>query len=122
MRPWIVIAGAAGFLAVAIGAFAAHGMEAAGDARGVELLEKASRYLMWHALAIGLVVLLAERRPEHRRALRLAGGLFVAGMVLFCGTLIVLALTPLSIAIVAPFGGTAFLAGWLTLGWVGLKG
>lgn len=117
MRPWIVIAGIAGFLAVAIGAFAAHAVQ--GDARAAELLEKASRLLAWHALALGLVAWMAERWPAWR-APRVAGWLFVAGMVLFSGSLVLLALTPLNVAILAPFGGSAFLAGWLTVAWCGL--
>ncbi|EKV28723.1 putative small membrane protein [Caenispirillum salinarum AK4] len=120
MRRWIVLAGLNAFLAVALGAFAAHALESMGDERAVGLAEKASRYMLWHALGLGLVGLLADRWPG-RRALTVAGVLFQAGIVLFCGSLTLLALTDLPVAMAAPFGGTAFLAGWLSVAWAALK-
>lgn len=116
MRRWIVLAGLNAFVAVALGAFAAHILENTGDARAVGLAEKASRYMFWHALGLGLVGLLTERWPG-RRALTVAGVLFQTGIVLFCGSLTLLALTDMPVAMAAPFGGTAFLAGWLAVAW-----
>jgi uncharacterized membrane protein YgdD (TMEM256/DUF423 family) len=120
MRCWIVLAGLNGFVAVALGAFAAHGLEMMGDARAVELVEKASRYMLWHALGLGLVGLLVDRWPASR-VLRAAGSFFQAGILLFCGSLVLLALTDLPFAPAAPYGGMAFLAGWLAVAWAGIK-
>lgn len=120
MRRWIILAGINAFLAVGLGAFAAHALENIADARAVGLAEKASRYMLWHALGLGLVGVLTDRWPG-QRALTVAGVLFQTGIVLFCGTLTVLALTDLPVAMIAPFGGTAFLAGWLAVSWAALK-
>lgn len=112
---WIVAGGVLGLLAVALGAFAAHGLEAAGDARAVALVDKAARYQMTHALALGLCgvlgLLAGPETPAGRWAGR-AAGLFLAGVVLFCGALYGIALFDAPIGAVAPFGGTAFMIGW----------
>ena len=59
-RVWLAVAAALGLVAVAAGAFGAHGLEAAGNAQGAELVATGSRYQMWHALAI-LACALANR-------------------------------------------------------------
>jgi uncharacterized membrane protein YgdD (TMEM256/DUF423 family) len=106
------LAALSGFLAVAFGAFAAHG---ARDARAAELLHTGSLYQMIHALAVfGWL------------AVRKVGGkvdvttptLFLAGTVLFSGSLYALAFgAPPALGMVTPFGGLCFLAGWLLLAW-----
>lgn len=122
MRPWIGLAGLFGAAGVGIGAFAAHAMERVGDGRAVDLVEKASHYMLWHALALGLVAVLADRLPQ-RRGVRVAGMFFTLGILLFCGSLLGLAFTGWRpVAMAAPFGGTAFIAGWLALAWSGLRG
>jgi uncharacterized membrane protein YgdD (TMEM256/DUF423 family) len=106
------LAALSGFLAVAFGAFAAHGAK---DARAAELLHTGSLYQMTHALAVfGWL------------AVRNAGGktgaappaLFLIGTVLFSGSLYALAFgAPRVLGMVTPFGGLCFLAGWLLLAW-----
>lgn len=121
MRLWMILAGLAGALAVAVGAFAAHAMEGAADARAVALVNKAADYMLWHSLALGLVAVLAERMPG-RRSIAAAGGLFTIGIALFCGSLLTIAFTGWSgAAAAAPFGGTSFILGWLALAWAGLR-
>lgn len=115
---WVGLGGMAGFLAVAAGAFGAHALEKRLDPRSLEVFETASRYLMFHALALVLAGLLS------REGLRVAGAgwAFLAGSVLFSGSLFGLALTgwrPLGA--VTPFGGTAFLIGWGLLAWEALR-
>jgi uncharacterized membrane protein YgdD (TMEM256/DUF423 family) len=96
-------------MAVAMGAFGAHVLQGSGDARAVELVETASRYQLAHALA---ALVAAALRPE-RYAARLA---FLAGAVLFPGSLYALALgLPRGLAVLAPVGGGLFLLGWLLL-------
>jgi uncharacterized membrane protein YgdD (TMEM256/DUF423 family) len=106
------LAALSGFLAVAFGAFAAHGAK---DSRAAELLHTGSLYQMTHALAVfGWL------------AVRKVGGkvdvttptLFLAGSVLFSGSLYALAFgAPRALGMVTPFGGLCFLAGWLLLAW-----
>ncbi|WP_207456037.1 DUF423 domain-containing protein [Azospirillum sp. SYSU D00513] len=114
-RFWIVFAALNGGVAVGAGAYASHGL--AGDPRAQELFRTAGQYQMWHALALVGAVLLAGRAAGAQRlALRLAGWLFVAGVVLFSGTLYMLGsgATP-PVGSTAPLGGTALMAGWLLL-------
>jgi len=115
-RGWIVFAALNGVIAVGGGAYASHGL--AGDPRAQELFRLAGQYQMWHALAlIGVVVLAGRAEGAARLALRLAGWLFVAGTLLFSGTLYALVASgPLPFAMTAPLGGTSFMLGWLALG------
>lgn len=110
MGRWLAVAAALlGALAVAMGAFAAHGLRAAGDLRAVELVETASRYQLVHVLA----ALLAGALRPGRIVARLA---FVAGAVLFPGSLYALAMgLPRGLAMLAPVGGGLFVLGWLLL-------
>jgi len=110
-------------MAVAMGAFAAHGLEARGDARAVALVDKAARYQMVHAIGLILCGLLARARADVSGGwVRAAGVAFALGIVLFCGTLYTLALTAWPVALAAPFGGTAFMAGWGLLAIAALRG
>lgn len=114
MQTWIVFAAVNGAISVALGAYAAHGFDPVAQAREIVLLEKAARYQMYHALALLAVAWLASRSSGNR-AVRAAGSLFVLGIVLFCGSLCVIALTGLAVGGVAPFGGMALIGGWLAL-------
>jgi len=101
-------------LAVAAGAFAAHALRArvAGDLLAV--FETGARYQMYHALALLLAAWAADRWA--RAWVRAAGWLFVAGTVLFSGSLYALALTGArGLGAVTPLGGGAFLAAWACL-------
>lgn len=114
MRTWLVIAALNGALAVALGAVAAHALSARLDAHALELFETGARYHMYHALALGLAAL-AMQTPAARTA-NWAAWCFFAGIVLFSGSLYLLALTGLhAMVFVTPLGGMAFLAGWVLL-------
>ena len=114
-RIWTAFAALNGAVAVGAGAYASHGL--AGDPRAQELFRLAGQYQMWHALALVVLVVLASRAGGTARlALRLAGWLFVAGILLFSGTLYALATTgPLPVGMTAPLGGSAFMLGWVVL-------
>lgn len=117
MRAWVMLAGLNGVVAVGMGAYAAHGL--AGDAALQALAERASLYQLFHALAL----LAADRlAADGRRLAHGAAALFLAGMVLFCGSLYLRALTgaPLPIPMVTPAGGMSFMAAWLVLGLAGI--
>jgi len=114
MNAWLAIAATLGFLAVALGAFGAHGLQDVLDARGQELWQKAVLYQMFHAGALLAVAILHELRPRWR--LGPSGVLFTAGTVVFSGTLYLLAVgAPRWLGAITPVGGVSFLAGWLWL-------
>lgn len=116
MAIWLLIAAINGFLAVAFGAFAAHGLEGRVSTTDLTIFETAVRYQMYHAMALGLCAFAADR-PGMGRA-NDAGTLFTLGIILFCGSLYLYSMfhwRPL--VYVTPLGGLAFLAGWVMLGW-----
>ena len=111
MSPWLLVAALNGFLAVASGAFAAHGLQGRLDAHALSIFETAARYHMYHALAIGLAAF--ALRDAAAGAATVASAFFLAGILLFSGSLYLLALTGAkSFAFVTPFGGLCFLIGW----------
>ncbi|HEX8905540.1 MAG TPA: DUF423 domain-containing protein [Longimicrobiaceae bacterium] len=103
-----------GFLGVAAGAFGAHALRSRLSADLLAVFETGARYQMYHALALLAVALAAGRAPS--RALRAAGWLFTAGIVVFSGSLYALALTGVRVlGAITPLGGLCFLAGWIAL-------
>lgn len=116
-----MVAAVNGAIAVSVGAYAAHGADAALGVAAAELLRTGARYQMWHALALlGLAVL--ARGGDAGPALAAAGWAFLAGIVLFSGGLYALALTWASgLAAVVPVGGVSFVVGWIALAWHGLR-
>jgi uncharacterized membrane protein YgdD (TMEM256/DUF423 family) len=118
---WLLVAAINGFLAVAAGAFGAHGLQGRLDSHGQSVFETAARYHMYHALAIGFAAL-AARNAAAASAANVASAFFLAGIVLFSGTLYLLALTGArALGFVTPFGGLAFLVGWTALAWAATK-
>jgi uncharacterized membrane protein YgdD (TMEM256/DUF423 family) len=100
--------------AVALGAFGAHGLRAMVTPEMLAVFETGVRYQMYHALALMAIGLSAARLQG--RAVAAAAWLFVAGTVLFSGSLYVLTLTGTRWwGAVTPLGGVAFLAGWAAL-------
>jgi uncharacterized membrane protein YgdD (TMEM256/DUF423 family) len=111
---WTTLAALSGFLGVAFGAFAAHGLT---DPKAAEVMRTGSTYELAHALA---TLACAAMVPFAPRA-RFAPAFFLGGSLLFSGSLYALALgAPHWIGIVTPFGGLAFLAGWAVLVWAAL--
>ena len=103
-------------LAVAAGAFGAHGLRDRLAPDMLAVFETAVRYQMYHALALLAVAWAAARWPGSSTAL--AGWLFVAGIVVFSGSLYVLALSGVRwLGAITPLGGLCFLAGWAILAW-----
>ena len=108
-------AAVAGFSGVTMDAVAAHGLKARLAPALLPVFETAVRYQIYHALAL-FAVAWGWTRWRHR-AIGAAGVLFIAGIVLFCGTIYLRALTGLGLVGLTPVGGMAFLAGWLCLVW-----
>lgn len=118
---WIAVAAVNGLIAVAAGAYAAHGMKVSAGVYPAEWMETASRYQMWHALALLAVSLLSEPMTMQPWLKAAAWG-FLVGIVVFCGSLYLMALTDFrAFAWVTPFGGAAFLLGWAALAVHGLR-
>ncbi len=120
MNAWLMVAAINGALAVAAGAFAAHGLEGRLDTHALETFETGARYHMYHALALGLGAL--AMRGAAVTPAQAACGFFLTGIVLFSGSLYLLALTGMrAFAFVTPFGGVAFLIGWIALAWAAVR-
>ena len=113
-RVVIAIAALLGAAAVLLGAFGAHALRDTLDERALAIWHTAVEYQFWHVLAAVTVALLA--RDGASTCLRIAAVAFVAGIVLFCGSLYALALGGLRIVgVITPFGGVAFVVGWIAL-------
>ena len=118
-RLLLVIAAVIGLLSVALGAFGAHGLERYVDEGRQQAFLTAVQYHGWHALALisaGLAI-----RWFGNRWLSAAGWLFLAGILLFCGSIYLLVLGgPRWLGPVTPVGGTLLLTGWamLTIGFL----
>lgn len=116
MNTWLFVAAVNGFLAVAFGAFAAHGLSGRIDTHAMEIFETAARYHMYHALAMGLAAF-GKQPTAHWSA-----GFFLGGIVLFSGSLYLLAMTRIhAFAFVTPIGGLSFLIGWALLAWTAAR-
>jgi len=114
MNLFLLLGGASGFIAVATGAFAAHGLRERLSPELLAVFETGARYQMYHALALVLVALLGGKTPS--ALLSASGWCFAAGTLLFSGSLYLLAVTGTrAFGAITPFGGLCFLAGWIAL-------
>ena len=120
MNRWLFLGAVNGFLAVAAGAFAAHGLETRVAPRSLEIFQTGAHYHLAHAILLVAVSLV--RGPATARA-NLAGWFFTAGIVLFSGSLYFLVLADsTALVLLTPLGGVSFLAGWVMLALAALKG
>jgi uncharacterized membrane protein YgdD (TMEM256/DUF423 family) len=120
-RTFFALAAIFGGLAVALGAFGAHALE---SRLGPDLLgtfEVGVRYQFYHALALFSVVMALSRWPNSSLP-AVAGWLFVAGTVIFSGSLYLLVFRGARwLGAITPIGGVAYIAGWICLAWVALR-
>lgn len=113
---WVLVAGVLGAAGVALGAFGAHGLKAQLGPEGLETWRTAVSYHLIHVLALFGCGIWLRFQPEAGTAVGVAALGFVAGILLFSGSLYVLALGgPRWLGPVTPLGGAAFIAGWLAL-------
>jgi uncharacterized membrane protein YgdD (TMEM256/DUF423 family) len=111
---WLISASISGFLSVGFGAFGAHSLKYVLDEYGKSIYEKAVLYQMFHTLALFLVGVLYHFSKE--KSFFLAGWGFFIGILLFSGSLYVLAITGVKgLGVITPIGGVAFLFGWFSL-------
>lgn len=121
MRLWIFLGAVNGFLAVAAGAFGAHALKARLSVDLQAIFETGARYHMYHALALLAVGVLTHLKPTSGAA-SAAGWAFQVGILLFSGSLYVLALTGIrGLGAVTPLGGVAFLVGWVLVAVAALR-
>ena len=108
--------------AVGLGAFGAHGLKGRLDAYALAVYEKAVFYHFLHAIGILLVALLGRVGAISAAAEARTGWLLLAGIVLFSGSLYVLAISGIrALGAITPLGGLAFIAGWLMLAYEALR-
>ncbi len=111
----LTIAALSGFLTVALGAFGAHALRETLDAYGTDIWNKAVLYQMFHTVALLALWLIAAQKNIN---LTPAAWAFVAGIILFSGSLYILAVSGVKIlGAVTPLGGLSFLFGWGWLAW-----
>lgn len=115
-KTFLIIGSLSAFLAVVLGAFAAHALKEKLPPDLFNVWEVAVRYHMYHALALFAVAWVAIRFPSS--TVSVAGWLFVVGTVIFSGSLYALSLSGMRwLGAITPLGGLCFLAGWLWLAW-----
>ncbi len=118
---FLALGGAAALLAVALGAFGAHGLKSRLPADMLAVYQTGVQYHFYHALGLVLIGLAVLHLPDSA-ALRTAGWLMAAGILLFSGSLYALALSGERwLGAVTPIGGLAFLLGWAALVWAALR-
>jgi len=114
-RTFLLIGAVLGFLGVAGGAFGAHALRSRLSPEMLVVFETGVRYQMYHALAV-LIVAAAAGQMGRAHLLVISGWSFVAGILLFSGSLYALALTGVGIlGAITPLGGVLFLIGWISL-------
>ena len=111
-----------GGFAVALGAYGAHGgAEILNQNNAVITFGKAVRYHMHHSLIMFAVVWALSEWKDQSKLLNIAGWLFLAGILLFSGSLYIISFTGIYVGYITPFGGVAFVGGWFTLAYAGYK-
>lgn len=120
MKALLLIGALNGFLAVALGAFGAHGLEGKISEHSIKIWEKAVLYQMFHTagiLAAGLLMI-----KYQSSAVLWAGLLFFIGIIIFSGSLYIYSTTSIkTFAMITPIGGVVFLAGWILFGYAASK-
>jgi uncharacterized membrane protein YgdD (TMEM256/DUF423 family) len=112
---WISVAAISGTVAVVLGAFGAHGLRGRVGAEQLAAWTTATQYHLLHSVVLLALALFAV---ETGRSMRLTGGLFTAGIVLFSGSIYLLVLTEQRwLGPVTPLGGLCLIAGWASLLW-----
>lgn len=113
MKLFIILGAINAIIAVAAGAFGAHGLENKLTAKYLDIWDKAATYQMYHALGLILIGVVAGTTNA---SLNVAGWLMTLGIVFFSGSLYVLALTQIKVlGAITPIGGVLFIASWLVL-------
>lgn len=117
---FLFMGGLSGFLSVALGAFAAHGLRKKLSEPMVTVFQTGAQYQMVHSLALLFTAVLLRLQPD-AGVLVTAGWFFSAGILLFSGSLYALSITGIrKLGAITPLGGVSFLIGWAMLAYYGL--
>lgn len=120
-RIFLTLGAGSGAVAVAVGAFAAHGLRSRLDAAALHAFETGVTYQFFHSLALCALALWCRqigRTLTFGDAAVVAGGAFIVGIVFFSGSLYALTLgAPRWIGPITPIGGLAFVGGWIAFAW-----
>lgn len=120
MKIYWILFGISGFLAVGLGAFGAHGLKNILTDKYLEIFHTGVKYQFYHTLALGLVLLMYQYQASP--ILTKAALFFVLGIIIFSGSLYILALTKIGfLGAITPIGGVCFLIGWGFLVWFGIQ-
>ena len=110
---FLFLSAVCGLTGVAMGAFGAHGLKAILTTEMLAVYKTAVDYQMWHALGLGLIAIFRQQAPESA-LLKWAGWLMFVGIILFSGSLYLLAILNAKwLGMITPLGGVAFLSAWL---------
>ena len=121
-RVFFTLASIFGGLGVALGAFGAHALRSRLSESLLQTFETGVRYHFYHALALVVVVVAIDHWPKSNLPV-IAGWLFVAGIMLFSGSLYALAFTGIRwLGAITPLGGVAFIGGWICLALTAWRG
>jgi uncharacterized membrane protein YgdD (TMEM256/DUF423 family) len=116
-KPFLILSAWLGFLSVALGAFGAHTLKEYLSPQSLTTFETGVRYQFYHVFALALAGIVYQSFPNKK--VILAGRLFIAGMITFCGSLYLLAALGTEhfkwIGAITPVGGVLFLLGWIFL-------
>lgn len=115
-RSFLITAALLGALSVALGAFGAHGLKQVLDEKSLAIFETAVRYQFYHVFALALTAIVYKEYPLP--VTQYAGRLFIAGIIVFCGSLYLLTALPRYswLGAITPLGGICFISGWIALG------
>jgi len=114
-RLFIVLGSLNAFLAVSLGAFGAHGLKTRLTSEMLAVYQTGVHYHFFHAIALLCIGILAQNWSGSFY-LKVSGGLLLTGIILFSGSLYALSISGLRyLGVITPFGGVAFLAGWVFL-------
>lgn len=120
MKLFVILGALLGGLGIAAGAFGAHALRAQLTPRMLEVFETGVRYQMYHALALFAAAWMVQQ--THSQSAQVAGWAFVAGTLLFSGSLYAMALTGArGLGVITPVGGVVFIIGWAALALSALK-
>jgi uncharacterized membrane protein YgdD (TMEM256/DUF423 family) len=115
LKTFIIIGAINAFLAVALGAFGAHGLEGRVEQKYLEIWKTGVTYQMFHATGLLIVGVLLGRLPANA-LLSWSGWMMLIGIILFSGSLYVMTLTKISIlGAITPLGGLSFLVAWILI-------
>ena len=122
-KAFFIFGSASAGIAVAAGAFGAHGLKNTLPGEMLAIFETAVRYQMYHSLAlVATGWALNGWNGEKSAGFKIAGWSFIIGIILFSGSLYALSLTGVGmLGAITPLGGVAFITGWLMLAWSARK-